>query len=214
MSEKQGQDIEKNGDARCGEQALIISGRVLAEVFGVTIRSIQVWRNTKGLPSLAGRDRYDLGEVWAWREKAVRAEYDGIVSDRRRFEKAEADEKEQKALLIEMKRREREGELIEKTEAERQSLAKIGAVVAGLEALEHRLGDQLVGVEDVETVKKTIDREVRVLRELYATEEGPELLAAELARRIGAAAVKRLGRLKRKATMEKAIAEEVMKIWE
>ena len=51
----------------------IINSEQLAGIFQVTMRTIQNWRRSKGLPATY-RDRYDLVEVIQWYERRIRAD--------------------------------------------------------------------------------------------------------------------------------------------
>ena len=66
-----------------------------------------------------------------------------------RLAKARADHEEEKALIAEMERRKREGELIEASEVERSFTEAAARVKAKLLAVPGKVAPQLIGVADI-----------------------------------------------------------------
>jgi hypothetical protein len=148
-------------------ESVVVGVRIVAAVYGVSVRAVQQWVNENGMPKCAGRDQYDLSAIRAWREKNIRAEFSADTKDLERFNKAAADEKEHKAKLREMELRSRQGELLERVEVDRLGVEKCIAVKTSLMALPITLAKALEGVSD-DKIEKVIVEEVGLVLGRFA----------------------------------------------
>lgn len=195
-----------------GKVQVIVSGQQMAKILGVTIRAVQQRVTEKGMPR-ASKDKYDLVAIMAWREERIRAELSKDTRDAERFDKAAADEKEEKAALAKMDRKLRQGELLEKTDVQRGLIEWIIAVKTALTALAIMLSKQLIGVEDEFKISDIVTEEVDRILQRFADgdklTEAAETVAAEITPRI----VEQLGEKKLIAKTKVAVIEkEIVKI--
>ena len=150
------------------EELWLVRSRDVAELFGVTMRTIRRWRAT-GLPS-AGRDKFPLIAVIRWREARIREEYGGGTDDERRLASAQADEREHRAALAGLERRHREGELVELAEVQAERLERIYACKAALRNLGEILAGQLAGQTPAK-IRAITREEVRRCLQRFAGEQ-------------------------------------------
>ena len=146
----------------------LVRGRDLAELFGVSLRTIFRYRSC-GMPQRA-RGRYSLVEAIAWKIRLVRAESDVANNDERRLGSAMADEREHKAALAGLQRRHREGELVLLADVQAERLERIYACKASLRNLAEVLAGQLVGQTPAQ-IRAIVKEEVRGCLARFAGEE-------------------------------------------
>lgn len=137
----------------------IVSSSQLAQLFGVTMRTIQNWKREKAMPSV-GRDRYDLAAVILWYIDWQVAERVPSGSDEKRLAKAQADEREYKAMMIRLNYRKKAGELIERDQAQREMLEKIIACKTALRGLSLVLAGEVAGLTNSHEIESIVEREV------------------------------------------------------
>lgn len=141
----------------------------LAKYFGVAQRTVRHWAEVKGLPKIA-QNTYDLKEIRKWEVGRLKIEIAAQQIDQKRYTKAAADEKEEKALGSRLRRERMEGLLIDRKEIERGWMGKVVAVVSGLEMLARRIAERL----DLPEVEKIVEEEVVLCRDRFASREEVE----------------------------------------
>ena len=114
----------------------------------------------EGMPKF-GQNRYDLEAVFPWLIDRIVAQRLPNSADDTRLLKAQADEREEKAKLVALERRQREGELLDAEEVQRGRIERIIAVKTALRNLGSVLAGQVVGVDDPARIKQIVNAEVR-----------------------------------------------------
>lgn len=142
----------------------------LAQALGVSLQSVQTY-HAEGAPR-----RTDQGyDVEAWRQWRLEHKSGHLprvpssadaVEDKDRLLRAQADEREEKALLAKLEREELEGELIRKAEVKDRDIARVHAVKRGLLAFERALPPKLVGLNERE-MRAVLAKELRLLLERF-----------------------------------------------
>jgi hypothetical protein len=177
---KKNGDNGKNGAKKTAAkpvkvESVVVGVRIVAAVYGVSVRAVQQWVNENGMPKCAGRDQYDLSAIRAWREKRIRDELSKDAKVAERAAEADAVWREEKAKVAKMDRLVREGELLSRIEVDRLGVEKCIAVKTALMALPITLAKALEGVSD-DKIEKVIFDEVNLVLGRFA--DNSELASA------------------------------------
>jgi hypothetical protein len=141
---------------------LIVDVHMVARFFGITIRAVQKWV-AKGCPKLK-HGMYDLVAVFRWWvEMFSKGEESAAI------EEVKLDYWKWKAMNERLKAQTAEGVLIPQEVIAAMWAARMGEVIAGLQAFAYRLPPLLDG-KNQEEMHGIINREQRQLRENYCRE--------------------------------------------
>jgi len=204
VDERAAERAAREAPGRCGRY--LVNGRQLAGIFGVTPRTVQNWRGQRGLPAVA-RDRYDLAEIIPWYVNWQVAERLPAGGDEARLLKAQADEREEKALLVELRRRERAGELVLTVTVEREWTERVLAVKEALLALPVKIGRQMVGMTEATEAERIVRGEIVECLTHFAAGEQQAAAGRMFAQVLAAALAQRLAKGQRAAALRRRIAE-------
>lgn len=154
-----------------GPGALVVDTATVAKYLGVAERTVRNYARNEGMPKVR-QNRFDLVEVRKWELIRLKKEIAEQQVDDKRYKRAAADDKEQGAKLKKMRGERMEGLLIDRGEAERGLLARIGAVTSGLGMLAQRIAGRIKG----EGVEDIVNEEVSLCRQRFASEEEFEMV--------------------------------------
>jgi phage terminase Nu1 subunit (DNA packaging protein) len=145
----------------------------LAALFGVSRVTIMDWVQ-RGAPRKTAKG-WDVDAMRVWREQNMRpAQWTGgdsklvSASDEARLLKAQADEREAKAALADLKLKIERGEYVPRSEVKDRDLARIAVVRRGLLGLPRTAAPRVVGLTEKEA-EVALTTVVRDLLERFAS---------------------------------------------
>jgi hypothetical protein len=157
--------------------SIIVGQKAVAEVFGVTERTVRNWIKA-GMPKLSKR-RFDRQQIQAWMDRKdgqVATRPAGLWGDPRQPELPvssgkdfwDGQNKMFQAQRRELELKQRRGELVERAEVEQLFVARIMAVKQGLLILARALPPQLATCSNEREMEPIIHRAVHNLLEDFA----------------------------------------------
>ena len=149
------------------EFTFTVNANQLGIIFGVAPRTVREWA-LAGMPRNGGR--YDLRLCGPWIVDRKVSDIKPVSEAAKRLDEATADEREQRAAITKMKRKEMEGKLMPLEDVERDLLERIYAVKTALEVIPVSLAQPLAGVSEPGEIEEIIDNEIKMILDNFAND--------------------------------------------
>ena len=178
----------------------IVEGRKIAA------RTIRHWAAADGMPKLS-QDRYDVAAVWAWHEERKVKEHRPAAGDAAELVKFQAAQKKAQSEIAEMKAAEMRGELLDRTEVEREWISFVIANKTALMYLPESVSRDLEGVEETGERREIVRKGIYACLERLANREEQAEAGLALTANIARRTADKLVMVKNAATVGKIIRD-------